>query len=54
MKKLHKLTIKTRNRRKIKNVKGGEPNSVITVENVPYNYTIVVGRDRHGNEILSM
>ena len=53
MKKLHKLTIKNRSRRKIKNVKGGEPNSVTTVENVPYNYTIVVGRDRHGNKILS-
>jgi hypothetical protein len=53
MKKLHKLTIKNRSRRKNKNVKGGEPNNVTSVENVPYKYTIVVGRDRHGNEILS-
>jgi len=53
MKKLYKITIKNKSRRKNKNVKGGEPNSVTRVENIPYNYNIVVERDIHGNEMLS-
>jgi hypothetical protein len=53
MKKLYKITIKNKSRRKNKNVKGGEPNSVTRVENIPYNYNIVVERDIHGNEMPS-
>jgi hypothetical protein len=39
--------------KKFNNIKGGVLNNVTKVENVPYNYNIVVEHDRYGNEIIS-